>query len=281
MRKLFFLPLFLLLFCGCLPTQNIDIEFPFEERMTVYGFWALGRPHELFVSNSIGVNETGELVALDSATVLLYADGEQVDSLRFEQDRYVSSNNYTLTHGTLYEITVSHPAYPQARALVTLPAPLNVPLELVSIVADTLDQLTLLPEPWLNDASFNLGYYRIQLDGEFVNIDEPLDSLFPNFLLRDAFGINADRTATFSVNKTWEQFPPSFPEFRIVDLAGIELVAYRYSPDILAFFDYSDRVNVPFGSSELQLVDLERPGNIEGGYGLFSYYEEARQRINF
>jgi hypothetical protein len=272
-----------LMFCGCVPLpQDINIDFPFENRITVYGFWSLDRPYELFVGNSIRFNEAGILDALPDATVLLAKNGEIVDSLHFDQNRYVSTSNHVLAADNTYEIRINHPDYPAIRAEVILPLRPNLPNEFVSVSSADNEAIELVVEPWVDSLSFEFGYYTIRSDGSFIEINEPLDTLFPTFNLRKPFLPGEEVSGNFLVNKSFLLTPPTVPEPTLIELIGIECVAYRFSPQGFAYFEYIRRVNdSPLGSNELQIVDLSQPGNIEGGYGLLTYYEEVQLRIDF
>lgn len=272
-----------LVFCGCVPLpQDISIDFPFEKRITVYGFWSLDRPYELFVGNSIGFNEAGTLDALPDATVLLIDDGEIVDSLHFDQNRYVSTTNHVLVADNTYEIRINHPDYPAVKAEVTLPSRPDLPNEFVSVFSTDDEAIELVVEPWVDSLSFDFGFYRIKTDNSFIEINEPLDTLFPTFNLRRPFLPGEEVSGNFRVNKGFMLVPPSVSEPTLVELIGIECVAYRFSPQQSAYTEYVRMVNdSPLGSNELQIVDLSQPGNIEGGYGLLTYYEEVRLRVDF
>lgn len=272
-----------LVFCGCVPLpQEVDIDFPFEKRITVYGFWSLDRPYELFVGNSIGFNEAGTLDALPDATVLLAENGEIVDSLRFDQNRYVSTSDHILRADNTYEIRINHPDYPAVRAEVTPPLRPNLPDEFVCVSSANDETIELVVKPWVDSLSFNFGYYRIRADGSFFEVDEPLDTLFPTFNLRRPFLPEEEVSGNFRVNKDFLLTPPTVSEPTLIELMGIECVAYRISPQGSAYSEYVRRVNnLPLGSNELPIVDLSQPGNIEGGYGLITYYEEVRLRIHF
>lgn len=269
--------------CGCVPLpQEIEIDFPFEKRLTVYGFWSLDRPYELFVGNSIRFNEEGFLDALPDARVLLAENGVVVDSLHFDQNRYISTSNHLLIAGNNYEIRVEHPDYPAVSAEVVLPLPLDLPDEFVSIFSTNDEAVELVVSPWVDSLSFDFGFYRITTDGSFIGIDEPLDTLFPSFKLRRPSLSGEETSGNFSVNKGFRLLPPVVPEPTIIELTGIECVAFRLSPQVEAYVEYARRVSdSPLGSNGLQIVDLSEPGNIVGGYGLLTYYEEVRLRVDF
>ncbi|PHI20362.1 hypothetical protein CEQ90_07840 [Lewinellaceae bacterium SD302] len=276
---------FFLLLCttACLPpTQEIDLEFPYDAGMTLYGFWSLDRPYELFVGNSLRTAEAGELTYLPNAEVLLYGNGEQVDSLRFDKGRYVSTTASVLLPEVEYEVRVTHPDFPPASATLTFPSPTVPSTQLVNTVSQNEEEITFTAESWLLTEDYLLGFYPYDTEDSIITLAEPLDSLFIGFGLRNPFQRGGDLSTEFTLGKTIELVPPLVPEFTVVELSALEFVAYRLNDITRAYQEYTNTIRGPLpGSNELPLVDLTSPGNVEGGYGLVTYYEEVRQKVSF
>ncbi|NJC25868.1 DUF4249 family protein [Neolewinella antarctica] len=268
-------------FYGCsVIRQEINFELPTEKKMTVYAIWSIGKPHQVFVGNSLGVTEAGQLIALMDATVLIYVNERIVDSLTFENDLYVGTNEYALLPDIKYTLKVSHPAYPSIEGEITIP-----PLELgADRIIDTISRsnstLSFKINEKVSDANFQLGYYSIGEDWIYFEIDEAVDSFFPGFKLRMIDRPDSALLDTFSVKITRQLTPPEVPQPTTISLSGLQFVAYRYSEELTQYLEAEAAlIRIPLGASELPLTEIKDISNLEGGFGLLSYFHEKRQLI--
>lgn len=276
------------LVCSC--EKKIDIpEVDHEPRLVVLAELHKGGV-EAYVSNSVA-RDAVVPDPISNAEVTLIDQDQNRNTLSYNSaaERYFNANIFPLP-GNEYQLEISHPDFPFAKAKAIMPSQLKI-----DSMTAAFQGITLIPnnpdgELWnyeltvfLNEVSEQVAYLSLSLFSETKITTDSTSMIQPSFgtsLIGEGletnglnFGEYLLRTLDQEVatNRSFKIFASFFITQENMSPHKIGFTIQTVSTEKQQFINFIDNQSL-FGSDIFILDPLEIQGNIENGYGLFEAF---------
>lgn len=318
---------------SCTTDLVVDVPAP-ETQLVVYGYMETDKPFTVYVTTSYGLNSnpnSGPVTTrnredryVKDATVeiweggslltsLPYRDSLQVDTSGFGIDYYVGHyegpNAITPIPGRSYELRITHPTYPDVRAVATAQAPV--------IPAEVEYEQNATRETDIDGFSADYGVIKLGINSPATT--EIFYQVRANMIIRWPYDTTfVDTSSAFvtpietytSQNLVEVENPFHTPQTAITTSGGLSTLLYALAEESYVYYDGNEEIPADLLGIEIFLESTDQsvadflnafrrqynaqdafslfpteaitiPGNIEGGIGVFGSYNQRRAVYRF